>query len=147
MNNRARKSLIMKLKAQAQIDLDSPPVVALEDFFKGNTDEYSIAPNQVDEGRPSLAEVHQRLREIAARPDVQAVLVGLHPDWAEALEDEEVWPAAENVHIYTTASLNEVELWLVGLTADGAVEGWPYGKHPSAAAPPPECNVFTVCWD
>ena len=47
----------------------------------------------------------------------------------------------------TTASTAEVESWIAGLEADGAIEGWPYGMHPSAPQPNPGYRVFSVCWD
>lgn len=33
------------------------PLLTLDEFFKGNTEEDSIAPNQWEDGRPSLAEI------------------------------------------------------------------------------------------
>ena len=142
-----RDILLTKIQAQSAEDSQCPPVVALDEYFIGNTDEESIAPNQVGYGRPALAELYARFREIQEKPSVHAVLVGIHEDWTEALRDPDVWPAAENVHIYTTASTREVEGWIEGLAADGAIEGWPYGGHPSAPTPRPGYKVFTVCWD
>jgi hypothetical protein len=40
MNRGAREVLAANLKAQAELELDIPPVVSLEDYFEGNTDEY-----------------------------------------------------------------------------------------------------------
>jgi hypothetical protein len=84
------------------------------------------------------AELYARFKDIQEKPNVQAVLVGIHGDWNgdwnEALSDPELWPAAENVHIYTTAS-------------DEDVEGWPHGMHPAAPKPQPGYRVMTVFWD
>jgi len=142
-----RDQLLAKIQAQYEEDSDVPPVVGLDEYFAGNTEEECIAPNQVGYGRPPLAEIYSRFRQIQQRPDVQEVLVGIHGDWVEAIDDPDMWPAAENVHIYTTASSDEVEEWIAGLEADGAIEGWPYGKHPSAPPLKPGFKVFTVCWD
>ena len=142
-----RDTLLAKIQAQYDEDSESPPVVTLDEYFIGNTDEDSIAPNQVGYGRPALAELYTRFREIQEKPSVQAVLVGIHGDWTEALKCTDVWPAAENLHIYTTASAREVEAWVEGLAADGVIKGWPYGAHPSAPTPRPGYKVFTVCWD
>jgi len=60
--------------------------IPLEDYFEGNTQEESIAPNQVGFGRPSLERMYEILKAIRARPDVQTVVVGLHPDWREAMQ-------------------------------------------------------------
>jgi hypothetical protein len=148
---RSRKmSICDQLLAEIQAQYDEcpapPPVVTLDDYFKGNSDE-GCAPIQVGFGRPSLAELYARFKVIQQKPNVQAVLVGIHGDWTEAFKYPESWPAAENVHIYTTATAEEVEAWISGLEADGAIEGWPYGMHPSAPQPNPGYQVFSVCWD
>jgi hypothetical protein len=142
-----RDQLLAKIQAQYKENSKVPPVVGLDEYFEGNDQEECIAPNQFGFGRPSLAEMYSRFKEIQKRPDVQDVLVGIHGDWTEAIKDPEMWPAGENVHIYTTASREEVEKWIEGLEADGAIEGWPYGKHPSAPSVKPGFNVFSVCWD
>ena len=59
----------------------------------------------------------------------------------------EFWPPAENIHISSSAGEDEVNGWLDGLALDGAGEGWPYGKHPSASDPPKGFRVHTVYWD
>ncbi len=142
-----RDQLLAKIQAQHKQDAKKPAVVGLDEYFEGNTDEESIAPNQVGYGRPSLSDLYVRFRQIKQRPDVQDVLVGIHGDWIEAIDDPDLWPAAENIHIYTSASSEEVRKWIAGLEADGPIEGWPYGKHPSAPTPKPGFKVFTVCWD
>lgn len=142
-----RDQLLAKIQTQYKQDSKKPPVVDLDEYFEGNTDEESIAPNQVGYGRPSLTELYARFRQIKERADVQDVLVGIHGEWVDAIDDPELWPAAENVHIYTSASRDDVQQWIAGLKADGAIEGWPYGKHPSAPPPKPGFKVFTVCWD
>ena len=142
-----REALLAQIQMQYDQDSKPPPVVTLDDYFMGNTDEGSIAPNQVGYGRPPLAELYARFESIRQKPNVQAVLVGIHGDWTESHKFPESWPPAENVHIYTTASTAEVESWIAGLEADGAIEGWPYGMHPSAPQPNPGYRVFSVCWD
>lgn len=142
-----REQLLAKIRAQAEQDPDTPPVVMLDEYFNGNTNEGCIAPNQVGYGRPALAEFYARFKEIQQRPSVQAVLVGIHGDWTEALTHPEIWPAAENIHIYTAASADEVEKWIAGLESDGVGEGWPYGMHPAAPRPNPGYQVITVYWD
>ena len=128
----ARKTLLDKLEALDALDEDHLPVVTLDEYFDGNEQEDSIAPNQWGYGRPTLREIHAHFQAIARRPDVQGVYVGLHQDWGMALECDD-WPAAENIHVISSASQADAEQWLEGLEADGLVTGWPYGKH--AAAP------------
>jgi hypothetical protein len=143
----SREQLLAKIRSQADQDSDTPPVVTLDEYFMGNADEECIAPNQVGDGRPPLADLYARFKEIQNRSDVQGVFVGIHGDWIEALKHPQVWPAAENVHIYTTASADEVEEWISGLASDGAGGGWPYGMHPAAPQPSPGYRVVTVYWD
>ena len=114
----AGEVLLAKIQTQAEQDPGTPPVVMLDGYFNGNTDEECIAPNQVGCGRPPLVDFYARLRQIQARPNVQAVLVGFHGDWGNALKHPDDWPAAENIHIYTTASAAEVAAWISGLASD-----------------------------
>jgi hypothetical protein len=152
-NRRMREQLIAHLTS-AEPNSDVPPVVPLEDYFEGNTEEYSIAPNQVGEGRPSIERMYEILKAIKARPDVQTVVVGLHPDWKNAMDDPDMWPAGEHIHIYTTARSRDVENWVMELRCDGVLGAglffrnpWPHGKHAWAPEPLPGYRVLTVVWD
>ena len=40
------------------------PLLTLDEFFNGNTEEDSIAPNQWEFGRPTLAEIWDMLQKI-----------------------------------------------------------------------------------
>ena len=73
---------------------------------------------------------------------MRGVYVGLHYDWVMALESEG-WPAAENIHIYSTASQAEADQWIEGLEADGITPGWPYGKQAAS----PESGEGVVAYD
>lgn len=122
------------------------PVVGLDLFFEGNDEEESIAPNQWGDGRPPLAELYARFKEIEARPEVSAVFVGLHFDWNNP-DDADSIPPAETVFIVTSASRSQVEGWLTGLHADGALKGWPHGKPRNAPAVKEGHQVYWVSWD
>lgn len=143
-----RQSLLARLVAQVEMDADEShaPVVCLDDFFVGNDQEDSIAPNQLGFGRPSIREMHARFNEIAKREDVQGVFVSFHFDWCDS-RDDSTWPLAENVHIISSASQDVVERWIEGLESDGIFPGWPYGKHAAAPEPMPGYLVHTVYWD
>ena len=125
---------------------ETPPVVEAALFFEGNVEEESIAPNNWGYGRPSIADLHQRFKDIAARADVERVLVGLHVDWIGDY-DGSTFPPADHVHIYTTASQPMVESWIAGLHADGALKGWPNGKPRNAPQPGAGFQVYSVVWD
>lgn len=64
------------------------PLLTLDEFFKGNTEEDSIAPNQWEEGRPSLAEIWDMLRKIELMSNIAWVRVALHDD-TQIEEDDE----------------------------------------------------------
>lgn len=144
-----RNALIDQIQAAVATAGAHPPVVALEDYFDGNDQEDSIAPNQIGSGRPSLADLYRRLQEISRRDDVQAVLVSVHDDWVEALNSPDVWPAGDCVHIYTSAPRSDTEAWIEGLSSDGLIDGWQRGRgtHPQAPAPIPPNRILTIVWD
>lgn len=141
-----RQILLEKLEALDAQDDDHFPIVTLDDYFLGNDQEASIAPNQWEYGRPPLQEIYARFKAIAERPDVQGVFVGLHQDWSYALESDD-WPAAENIHVYSSAPQAVADTWIDGLEADGITAGWPYGKHAAAPEPQNGHHVYTVYWD
>lgn len=125
---------------------ETPPAVDLDLYFEGNIEEECIAPNQWGEGRPPIQDLYSRFKEIAARPNVERVLVGLHHDWNDSVYADS-FPPAENVHIFTSASKSEVEGWLTGLLSDGVLRGWPYGRPRNAPEPTKGNLVYSVCWD
>lgn len=144
------EKLYQYLTSLPEDDGDTPPVVEFDLYFAGNADEESIAPNQWGYGRPPIAQLYAMFREIAARPEVEKVLVGLHQDWCDYDEEDVAakrFPPAENVHIFTSASSSDVERWIEGMEADGVIAGWPYGQQGNAPQPASGHTVFSVCWD
>ena len=127
-------------------DGDTPPAVDFRLFFDGNSQEASIAPNRRGGGRPPIAALYERLREIAARPEVERVLVGLSYEWAEP-EHAHGFPPADSVIIFSSARPEVVEGWVEGLAADGVLAGWPQGKPKNAPDPQPGVRIHCVCWD
>lgn len=148
-----RDALIEKIMQQYDEGAGGPvlPVVAIEDFFEFNWDEYSLAPNMVDSGRPALSECYRVLREIKARPQVQDVLVAIHetPE-ADDPEDSEIWPDSDTIYVLTSASREEVASWASPLRPDDIGDKWSCntGQKPKAA---PELQrnmkVYAIWWD
>ena len=56
------------------------PLLTLDEFFNGNTEEDSIAPNQWEFGRPTLSEIWDILQKIELMPNIAWVRVALHDD-------------------------------------------------------------------
>ncbi|RBP47049.1 hypothetical protein [Arenicella xantha] len=144
----AKQILLDRLIALQNEDAEHDPVVSLDEYFYKNDDEWSIAPNNWGDGRPSIKDIYARFKKIESRPDVQGVYVGLHGDWMESQDDEESWPSAENIHVISSASQFAVEGWVEGMEADSVgADGWPYGKHKLAPEPALDYYLYTVYWD
>lgn len=102
---------------------EPPPVVPAELFFADNGDNECIAINLDD--HPGIGFFRDKLQEIAAKPEVAAVLVNIY-DLDPIIDG--AWPYAENVHILTSAPEDVVQSWAAELRSDGADQGWPYGE-------------------
>lgn len=60
------------------------PLLTLDEFFSGNTEEDSIAPNQWGYGRPTLSELWDVLKKVESLSETAWVRVALHDDTAIA---------------------------------------------------------------
>lgn len=129
-----------------------PPrvTVSIEEFFDGNNDAESIAPNlDATAPHPGLGGIRSTLREIRSRPEVVDVRIAIH-EWPnpQVPDDDGMWPAAEHVYVWTTASQSDVERWVRPLRSDGVAE------CPSTEALcgpevtlPPGVRLSRVTWD
>jgi hypothetical protein len=121
---------------------DGPmPLLTLDEFFDGNTEEGSLAPNQWGYGRPPLAELAERLRRIERRPDVAWVRVQLHPETVEMGE-----LTAEAVAVCSTADEAACTAWVEGFEADGVVSGL-VDAYRDVPGVPDGATVWSVVWD
>ena len=119
-----------------------PPVVTVDEFFDGNTDNDSIAVNLTD--HPGVSFFHDKLKVIGARPDVKAVLVNIY-DLDPVIWGG--WPFAENIHFLTCADEDTIQTWASDLLSDGAAEGWPYGEADAAEKPAGDYRWWFLSWD
>ena len=123
------------------------PLLTLTEFFDGNDEEESIAPNQWGYGRPSLADIWAKLRELEARPDTAWMRVQLHPDTTE----DEI--AGDAIAVCTSAGRGEIACALdtEWFCSDGVIEGWgTYGKDiipEDIPAVPDGYRVVSLVWD
>ncbi|MDG4763030.1 hypothetical protein O7632_02715 [Solwaraspora sp. WMMD406] len=122
-------------------DSDALPLVTISEFFDGNDEEGSIAPNQWEYGRPPLAELADRFRDIERREDVAWVRVQLHP---ETLETDEL--AGEAVAICTSADEPTCESWVDGLESSGIMAGL-VDDFVDVPPVPAGMSIWSVTWD
>lgn len=133
---------------------DRLPLLTLDEFFLGNAAEDSIAPNDCDLGRPSIAEIWELMRELEKRPDIAWIRVALHNDTeiTEYEGKELLILAGESIMICTSLSAPELEIfskceWL----RSGGVEKWDISSIDSLFSyrpPVPESFCcFAITWD
>jgi len=123
------------------------PSLSLEEFFDGNTDEHSIAPNAVGYGHPGLRVFKEVLERIRSEDRVVDVRIEVH-EWPEpgAPGDDDMWIAAERVFFWTRGvSQEELAEWTKPLvpTAVGPAHGLPT-HGPTVDG---ETQVFAAVWD
>ncbi|MBL8297274.1 MAG: hypothetical protein JNN30_02900 [Rhodanobacteraceae bacterium] len=107
------------------------PFVTLDEFFTGNDDTRSLGP-QIDATHPGMDTLLARLRAIAARPDVDVLLVQVRDaQWAYDSEDE--WVSGNCVVVVTCAGADEVAHWRRELGCTAIAKGLP---EPLAPNPP-----------
>jgi hypothetical protein len=135
MDRDTRKRLIDK--ALALMDSGSVVAVPADEYFAGNTDDWSFGRHMQTSRDIPVAEYAAAFRAIGARPDVEAVYVQVHevPD-DEDPEERAMWPSAFVVFVLTSAPAGEVAGWLRPLEPRYAdADGQP---APGVAVPWPE---------
>lgn len=130
------------------------PLLTLDEFFKGNIAEDSIAPNQYGFGRPSLAEIWNILQQIEVMPRIAWIRVTLHDDTeiAEYNGKEVLQLWGDSILICTSLQASELEKlanceWLC---SDGTEECEISDLDSlfSCRPPVPNCfRCFEIVWD
>ena len=130
---------------------DEGVLVTIDEFFAGNDNVGSIAPNLVEHDpdpvmrHPGLGAVRRRLEEVEARTDVDAVLVDVMVEWEEYPPGD--WPHAQGVHVITTATPEAVDSWIDGLNAEpcGVAPDRDLWVNPPIV--PAGFSIVTIWWD
>ncbi|MDR2293592.1 MAG: hypothetical protein LBE05_00065 [Microbacterium sp.] len=114
--------MITTSEIAARVEDDRLPLLTLDEFFEGNVREDSLPPSRQGLRRPPLADIVARLRDVAARDDVEWVRVALHDD--SQLDDADGDVIAESVLFATTLPAADLEeaVDIAWLRSDGVVE-------------------------
>ncbi len=127
------------------------PMLTLDEFFSGNSEEDTIAPNQWGQGRPSLGEMWEMLRKVELMSNVAWVRVALHDD-TEIIEEngtEILNLAGDSIVVCTDMKSDELKKivnceWLC---SDGVVESEPALYYSCIPPIPPNYNCLEIVWD
>ena len=130
---------------------DEFPLLTLEEFFDGNEDEYSIAPNEADDGRPELAEIYEKFKSLESNDSIAWIRVFLHDDtvMTETDDNEELLLCGDSIVICTCLSREEMEEladceWLMS----GGVSELDLSEYINCYPDIPSCyRCLTVEWD
>lgn len=136
-----RKKLEEKIYAQGYPDTKIPPIVSLEDFFEGNSDDSSIGCNLLE--HPGIKTFYDVLQNIRNKENVQDVFIEI----MELEENDENWAFSERIYILTNAKKEEVEKWVEILKPSEVDEGYAFGKPPTAPKLHSGYKVYSVWWD
>ncbi len=141
--------MITTTEIAARVRDDRLPLLTLDEFFEGNVREDSLAPNRQGRGRPPLADIVARLRDVAARDEVEWVSVALHND--TQLDDADGDVIAESVLFATTLPATEMEeaVDIAWLHSDGIVESDELSLEDYTEVPavPGHHRVVFLVWD
>jgi len=135
-------------KRIANIKSGQLPLLTLTEFFSGNTEEDSIAPNQCDFGRPPISEIWARMRELEARPDVAWVRVVLHDD--TGIYNGEFTIYGDMIAICTAATSKDIERTIdYGSLCSGGATSDPsfHETYKDCPAIPNGYHVLVLEWD
>ena len=132
-------------------DREHLPLLTLDEFFDGNPEEDSIAPNQWGYGRPALVEIRDMLQRIESMPNVVWIRVALHDDTEIREENgtEVLDLAGDSIVICTEMKLEELEKtenceWLC---SGGVIESNPNLYYSCIPPIPDNYNCWEIVWD
>ena len=132
-------------------DREHLPLLTLDEFFDGNPEEDSIAPNQWGYGRPALVEIRDMLQRIESMPNVVWIRVALHDDTEIREENgtEVLDLAGDSIVICTEMKLEELEKTVncEWLCSDGVIESNPNLYYSCIPPIPDNYNCWEIVWD
>ena len=138
-------------KRRLEEDKEHLPLLTLDEFFDGNSEEDSIAPNQWGYGRPALVEIRDMLQRIESMPNVVWIRVALHDDTEIREENgtEVLDLAGDSIVICTEMKLEELEKTVncEWLCSGGVIESNPNLYYSCIPPIPDNYNCWEIVWD
>lgn len=141
-----------EFKKRFEEDEEKLPLLTLDEFFEDNEAEDSIAPNEIDEGRPTLAEMYNYFNDLESMDGIDWIRVELHDDTYLDDEEEILELAGESILIATSLSEEEIvdKVHSNWLCADG-VSSFDYEElsdyYTNIPELPEGSNCYEICWD
>lgn len=141
MDLELRRRLVERVLAS--LDANELPLVALETYLRGNTDDMSLGRGM--RGPQGLHAYATVLRQVRARTDVVEVFVEVHevPDPDEP-EDDEIWASAFVVHVVTSATPDEIGREVASLGPRWVGQGWQQPDDVVVPELPPNRHVVRI---
>jgi len=135
--------------ADALLDGEGPQRVetlSLDEFFDGNGDDSSIAPNMVGYGHPGIDVFREVLSAIRDRPGVIDVRIGVH-EWPYPEEDD-CWISGEQIFFWARGVAAEQILeWIQPLNPEGVSEGAGIFNVLGGPTVGNDVKLFWTTWD
>jgi hypothetical protein len=127
-------------------DARREPTLSLEEFFDGNEDNMSIAPNLNNKQRPDLSTFWRVLKNIRDLPAVHDVRISVHEF---PHPDEDAWISAECVYIWAQADidLDEINKRMVPLYSEGVSEAPEKITSPDSPELKDDMVLLFTTWD
>ena len=141
-----------EFKKRFEEDEEKLPLLTLDEFFEDNEAEDSIAPNEIDEGRPTLAEMYNYFNDLESMDGIDWIRVELHDDTYLDDEEEILELAGESILIATSLSEEVIvdKVHSYWLCADG-VSSFDYEElsdyYTNIPELPEGSNFYEICWD
>jgi hypothetical protein len=119
--------------------------LSLDEFFDGNGDDSSIAPNKVGFGHPGIDVFREVLFAIRERPEVVDVRIGVH-EWPHPDEDD--WISGEQIFFWTRGvAADDILAWIQPLDPEGVSELGDTFLVRGGREPEPGVEVYWTNWD
>lgn len=125
----------------------SSGTVNIDEFFDGNNDPSSIATNLTGTPcHPGIAHAREVLFRVRERNEVADVRLSIFKIPNPAVPEDDYWPSAHAVYVWTNASRAEVTSWLASLNFDVIEEVSLDAVHGVERSLPVDTRLYQARW-